>query len=324
MTSLDRNGVTVSSIGPQAQSARITAPSYSLAKSGRAQRENVYITEAHIRTARLGRESPAGALIGAEKTLVGGGVYELPSTLDLAGRGFSFGTSQRIDICHTKLDDLQATDSDNALMPEPDSQPFKYRRDPEHLIGTQPRGQLKDATLLENHAVAFYGRCSPGPGANGGDYGPNFKPTKKNLAPARSFRPKLENQMRWQKTCDTPHEVGPGTYSRRDHSFGQQYLTQRRNQDVHKFPGAAKFPKTRNADQISMLDAARSSVGKQRLSNNRSEPSINFNCDTRGSRERTRCCITKLDEGPKAHMPKMCLSMPSLPSEAVIMRSHVG
>merc|ERR1712039_1043247 len=94
-----------------------------------------------------------------------------------------------------------------------------------------------------------------------------------------------------------------------------------RNQMVNAFPHEAKFPKTRNADAVSMLDAAKSSLGKQGLSNNRSEPTIGFGRGTRHSRSRTAMCITKDDMGPKAFMPRPHMSMPRLPMESDIMRA---
>ena len=51
---------------------------------------------------------------------------------------------------------------------------------------------------------------------------------------------------------------------------------------------------------ISKYDAARSCFGKQVLQKNRSAPSVGFNHDTRDMRNKTKLCMTRLDEGPKA------------------------
>merc|ERR1712178_275171 len=122
------------------------------------------------------------------------------------------------------------------------------------------------------------------------------------MAPARPFGAKLGSK--WQQLSDLPKNVGPGIYPRKDVAIGSQHLSQRKNQPVNAFPHSAKFPKSRNADSVSVLDAAKSSLGKQGLSNNRSEPLIGFGRGTRDQRHRTAMCITKDGMGPKAFMPK--------------------
>merc|ERR1719215_1663963 len=106
--------------------------------------------------------------------------------------------------------------------------------------------------------------------------------------------------------------------------MGKQHLTQRRNPNVHLFPCAPKFPKTRSGDSIIQLDAAKSCLGKQVLNKNRSEPVINFNADSRDTRSKTQLCLTKLDTGPKAHMPKPVFYQPPLPMERVVMATGYG
>jgi len=324
MTSVDRDGFTVSSLGKQAQSGRESIATHKISNVGRHHYDNVYISEDHTRTARIGREG--GPVRGATSTL--GGV------------SFGFGTAKR-DITTLKRtsttrnkpgeffaprnedpDDIPTNDALDIL---PDSQQFKYSRDPTIMIGTEPRGKLKDATLLHNHAVAFYARSSPGPAAIGGEFGPQIGPTKPNLAPARPFGVKTQHKgTDWMRYGDNPQEVGPGRHERKDVSIGQQHLSKRRNQSCHEFPHAPKFPKNRNADTISKLDAARSSMGKQCLGRNRSEPSINFSADDRTTRSKTKLCLTRQDEGPRAMMPKFVARQPPLPSEKMVMRSGFG
>jgi len=309
MTSLDKEGVTVNSIGAQAQSQRNTAPSYGISKTGREHREKVFITEKMIKPNRLCREGP-----------LGGAVYDLPSTLNPKPE-IKMASGKRPDIWGTrKPEDVPSND---ALFIIPDSQNFRYPKQADMKIGTEPRGKLNQAELMQAHAAAFFGRGSPGPAGVGGDYGPDFSVTKPRIGPARKFGVKI-TKPDWMQTSTLPAEVGPGRYPRKDIAVGPQYLSQRRNQSVHAFPRGPKFAKVRSADTISQLDAAISCFGKQKLGKNKSEPSINFNCDTRRARDRTQVCRTDLDKGPVAFMPKMSFSMPSLPSEKAVMRSGIG
>merc|ERR1711964_95415 len=121
------------------------------------------------------------------------------------------------------------------------------------------------------------------------------------MAMAMPFGAKLQSS--WQSLSSQPENVGPGTYSRKDVALGQQHLSHRSNQPANGFTRVAKFAPTRNADSVSLLDAAKSSLGKQGLSKNRSEPVIGFGVGTRDRRSRTTICMTKDDMGPKAFMP---------------------
>mmetsp|Transcript_43902 Transcript_43902/g.139842 ORF Transcript_43902/g.139842 Transcript_43902/m.139842 type:complete len:313 (-) Transcript_43902:1386-2324(-) len=311
MTSLDKDGVTVPALGSQVQSTRRTAPKFGISKVGRSSTESVYISEEHTRTARLGRQSPPG-----------GPVYDLPSTLGGTNVRFSKGPRDLDKLKRTsttrgrpgeyanKVDDPDDVPTNDALDVQVDSQPFKYRRDPEIIIGTNPRGKLKDAELIKNHSSAFYGRASPGPAAIGDTYGPSVGATKPTFAPAQPFGVKIEST--WMKVGDNPKNVGPGAHERRDVSIGQQHLSKRRNQSVHAFPHSPKFPKDKYQDSISVLDNARSCLGRQVLGRNRSEPSINFSADSRSTREKSMICYTRKDEGPRANMPRFTASIPRL------------
>lgn len=311
MTSLDRDSFCVNSIGNQAQSARLTAPSYSLSKCSRASQECTFISKDHIRTQKLGRESDV--------------MYTPRSTLDLE-HGIRFVKGKRPDFHKLAMrgaeepGDMPSGDLMGTL---PDSQPFKYPRSSEIIIGTYPRGKMKEATLLKSHSAAFYGRQSPGPAAIGTDYGPEWKSTKPREAPARPFGKNFANGSMFHVINANP-DIGPGSYPRRDVAIGKQHLTHRKNQSVNEFSHSAKFPKVRSADAISKLDAARSSLGKQVLHRNRSEPSINFNADSRDIRAKTALCMTRADMGPKVNMPKFHMSMPSLPPERMVMTSGFG
>lgn len=310
MTTLDKDGITVTACGKQAQSQRRSSPSFVIAKSGRDQRDKVFITEKHIKCARLGRESP-----------IGGAIYDLPSTLNPKPE-IKFASGTRPDIWGKKEDSMTSNDALCILV---DSQPFRYPKQAEILIGTEPRGKLNQAELMKAHSAAFFGRGSPGPAAVGEAYGPNFAAVKARLGPARKFGIKTKLAPDWTQTSTLPPEVGPGRYPRKDVAIGPQHLTQRRNQSVHAFPQGPKFAKVRSADTVSQLDAARSCFGNQPLGKNRSEPSINFNCDTRKTRDRTMVCMTELDRGPVAAMAKPVFRLPTnMPCEKEIHRSGFG
>lgn len=294
MTSLDKDAVTVPAIGHQAQSTRRNLPSYSFIKAGREQREKVFITKDHIKTSRQGRE---GAL----------GTYTVKR--ELGGVSVGFSKAPGTDLILAKSDCGGLYTNDELAIPI-DSQPYKYRRDATILIGTDPRGKLKDADLLKNHSAAFFGRESPGPAAIGPEFGPNIEPTRERLVRDTTIAGKLPCQ--WSMGGDTPGNVGPGIYVRKDVSIGKQHLSKRKNQSVHAFSHQPKFPKDRSADSIVVLDAAKSSFGKQGLSKNRSEPSVGFGCGSRDKAGRVTICRTVLDQGPKATMPRTVFSMPSL------------
>lgn len=304
MTSLDEHSFMPNSIGRQAQSQRKTQPSYGLSKVSRDQREKMFISHEHSKAGALGRESP-----------IGGAIYNLPSTLD--GKGVAFSKGACTDFLSMKEEVGPGLLTNDELLILVDSQQFKYGRDSTMLIGTEPRGRLKDAELIKNHAAAFFGRQSPGPAAIGEAGGPAFEATKPRMAMAVPFGAKLKSE--WQKVNFNPESVGPGLYPRKDISVGTQHLSQRRNQPVNVFGRQEKFAKGRNADSVSLLDAAKSSLGRQGLSRNRSEPSVGFGVGTRARRDRTAVCMTKEDLGPKAFMPKPHMSMPKLPMESHIM-----
>jgi len=304
MTTLDRDGVTVAACGIQAQSSRLSQPVYGISKVSREQREKMFLSQEHSRAGSLCRESP-----------IGGAIYNLPSTLDTKAMSFTKGAST--DFLNGRPD--LGVDSNAELVILPDSQQFKYGRDLTMIIGTDPRGKLKDAELIKNHASAFFGRASPGPASIGDAGGPKFEITKPRMAMARPFGVKLKSNLFQQSS--QPDNVGPGIYPRSDDCFSHQYLSHRKNQAVNGFSHAPKFPPTRSADSVSLLDAAKSSVGKQALSKNRSEPTIGFGVGTRDRRGKTALCMTEADKGPKAFMPKQQMSMPRLPPERDVMQA---
>mmetsp|Transcript_98947 Transcript_98947/g.284273 ORF Transcript_98947/g.284273 Transcript_98947/m.284273 type:complete len:326 (+) Transcript_98947:131-1108(+) len=325
MTSVDKSGFTVSAVGTQVQSQRESVACHKISRVGRDQVEAVYISEDHTKTARIGRE---GQGLGGAKGTMG-------------GLSFGFGTArrdittlQRTSTTRSKpgeffaptIEDIDDIPTNDALDVIPDGQKFKYVRDPTMVIGTEPRGKLKDAELMHNHAVAFYARSSPGPAAIGGEFGPQYLSTKPRMAMARPFGARTKNKALdfTAPQGESPPEVGPGRHDRRDVSIGPQYLTHRRNQSCHEFPQAQRFKREKNEDAISQLDVARSCMGKQTLARNRSAPSVGFSVDSRDTRSKTKLCMTRSDEGPRAMMPKFVARQPALPSERHLMRSGFG
>mmetsp|Transcript_51083 Transcript_51083/g.119583 ORF Transcript_51083/g.119583 Transcript_51083/m.119583 type:complete len:301 (-) Transcript_51083:18-920(-) len=300
MTSLDKDGIAVNSIGRQAQSSRKTEPSFSLSRCGRHHREAMFISKDHTRTATIGRA-------GASMT------YVVPSTL--SSHAVAFPKSVRKEEKPNFADGVSTNDE---LCININSAPFKFRRDPTIMIGTDARGKMNDAALLKNHSAAFFGRASPGPAA----FRPDDSATRSSLGKATVFGSKPKDKSNY--IGDTPPNVAPGIYERKDDSVGPQALSQRKNHPSHRFPQAAKFPKGTNADTIVNLDNARSSMGKQVLGKNKSETSVGMAKGTRDARSRSALCQTNLDMGPKASLPKQNFALPTLPKESEIMKWGYG
>jgi hypothetical protein len=207
---------------------------------------------------------------------------------------------------------------------EIDSQPFKYERDKTMLFGTESKGHLKNATILKSHSAALVGRVSPGPANYGPAGGPELGPTRKSLAHAVRFGAKTK--VVGSMISQTPAEVGPGLYPRKDVSIGPQHLSQRRTQACNQFGRAPKFGKTKDArgQPIIELDVAVSAFGKQVDGRKKTEPGFGFGTSTRDNARRIQRCMTNADAGPKSNMPHLTLSHPTLPSEKAVMRSGIG
>lgn len=324
MTSVDKSGFTVSALGKQYQSQRESIPSVKISTVSRDQFEKVFISEDHTRTAKIGREGQG--LGGAKSTLSGKNIGFGKAVRDITKlQKTSTSRNKPGEFFAPVSEDIDDRDTNAALDVIPDAQKFKYTKEPTIVIGTEPRGKLKDATLLKSHPVAFYARSSPGPAAIGPEFGPQIGPTKPNISPARTFGQKTKAGKDWTIQGDNPPEVGPGRFDRRDVALGQQHLSTRKNQSCHEFPQASRFRRERTDDGgISKLDAARSAFGKQTLAKNKSAPSVGFSIDTRDTRSRTKLCITRSDEGPKSAMPKFVARQPPLPVERHVMKLGFG
>jgi hypothetical protein len=124
----------------------------------------------------------------------------------------------------------------------------------------------------------------------------------------------------------TPAEVGPGLYPRKDVALGVQHLSQRRTQACNQFGRAPKFGKGKDprGQPIIELDVAVSAFGKQVDGRKKTEPGFGFGTSTRNNAARMQRCMTNADSGPKASMPTLHLSHPTLPSEKAVMRSGFG
>jgi hypothetical protein len=207
---------------------------------------------------------------------------------------------------------------------EIDSQPFKYERFKTVLFGTESKGQLKNATILKSHSAALVGRISPGPANYGPAGGPDIGPTRRKLGQAVRFGAKTKAVG--SMISQTPDEVGPGLYPRRDVAMGTQHLSNRRTQGCNQFGKAPKFGKSKDArgQPIIELNVAVSAFGKQVDGRKRSEPGVGFGTATRDNAMRMQRCMTKTDAGPKANLPRTHLSHPTLPSEKTIMGAGFG
>jgi len=284
---------------------------YSLSKCSRAQRNNNFISEEHARAGALCREGP-------------GPVYDLPSTL---GNGPKVAFSKGVQRVYGKdhhFNSKYNAPSVDCIEAEIDSQPFKYENPKTSLFGTESKGQLKNATILKSHSAALVGRISPGPANYGPAGGPDVGPTRKQLTFA--VRMGAKTKAVGSLISQTPAEVGPGLYPRKDVAIGQQSLSQRRTQACNQFGKAPKFGKSKDArgQPIIELDVATSAFGKQVDGRKKSEPGFGFGTSTRDNARRMQRCMTNADAGPKSNMPTLHLSHPTLPSEKTVMRSGIG
>lgn len=302
----------MSALGKQAASQRETLPTHSFSATGRHHYEKVFISENHTKVAKIGRESQ------------GPGNYNLKSSL--SDRTCSFGvakrditTLQRTSTSRNKAGEFMTPITDDPGLDMPETQQFKFSREPTITMGTEARGRLKDAQMMVNHSAAFYARESPGP-----EYRPDFNVGKPSLETGGLMAAKTKHKgTDWMRFGDTPDDVGPGRHERTDVALGKQHLTKRRNQTVNAFTRAERL-KASKSDSSPDMAAAKSSMGRQPLNRNRSEPSINFNADDRSTRAKSMLCMTKQDRGPTASMPKFVARQPPLPMEKHVMRAGFG
>lgn len=294
MASLAADSFTMPALGKQMTSGRKNAPNVSLSVCSRDKRENVFISRTASRSTPNPKASP-------------GPVYELLEDMG-TGQGvkFSKGPQRVFGSWKAKYPDP----SNDIVRADVDSQPFKYENVKGMLFGTDPKGQLKNATILKNHAQAFYGRHSPGPSA----YLPDPKSTEKKLAFSVKFGAKTK--VIGAEGSGTDALVGPGHYPRTDYSIGSQFLSHRRNQPVNGFSKVPKFggrSRRSGSEPATELKEKPGSLGRQTEANRRTEPSAGFGNATRAHFQRVSRCMTTLDLGPVALMPKAVMSHPQLP-----------
>jgi len=291
MSTLAPDSFTMPALGKQMTSQRSNAPAISLSICTREKRAKQFISKKASKA--VSGQSP-------------GPVYDLPDTMGKHGVAFTKGPQRVFGNWKANYPDP----SNDVVGAEVDSQPFKFENVKGTLFGTDPKGQLKNATILKNHAQAFYGRQSPGPQA----YLPDPTCTEKKLTYATPFGAKTKVKNPTGGSTDA--EVGPGHYKRTDYAIGNQNLSHRRNQPTNGFSKMPKFGgKKRRAgsEPTTELDINLSSFGKQVSAQRRSEPAMGFGNATRAHFQRVSRCMTALDVGPVALMPKATMSHPTLP-----------
>lgn len=295
MAELAGDSFTMPALGKQNTSSRKNAPNYSLASCSRDKRANVFISREASRSTPAPNASP-------------GPVYELPDTWGKSGLSVKFTKGPQRVFGNWKAN---YPDSSNDVVGATiDSQPFRYHNVKGTLFGTDPKGQLKNATILKNHAQAFYGRQSPGPQA----YLPDATATEKKLTHATPFGAKTK--VIGEEGSGTDEQVGPGHYKRTDFSIGAQALSHRRNQPTFAFSKMPKFggrKRRAGSEPATELKVNLSSFGKQVDATRRSEPAMGFGNATRAHFQRVSRCMTALDVGPVATMPRAVMSHPNLP-----------
>ncbi|KAF4712445.1 hypothetical protein FOZ63_030019 [Perkinsus olseni] len=274
----------VSAVGHQKESLKPTEPSYSFGLGTRDAREKLFISKDHEKLMPP-RCSP-------------GPVYRLESQSD--DHSYTFGTAPQRPSPGKRYPDA-SIDLTNALV---DSQAFKYPAVKGTVFGTDPKGQIKNATIMKNHAPAFYGKASPGPTA----YNPDSRHT--------SRIPRVPQITLGSKTkilaseCQTPPVVGPGTYPLPP-SVGTQYLSQRRNLSTYSFTKARRVaernqripvPATGKGDLTTR--SVVSSIGPQHESRNSNAPTFGFGTATRDQKSKTFLVQTPGDTGPSGSWAK--------------------
>ncbi|EER00906.1 hypothetical protein Pmar_PMAR002976 [Perkinsus marinus ATCC 50983] len=285
---IDQNGARKSNgagwVGHQRDSLKPTRPSYSFGLGTRGAREKLFISKEHEKLMPP-RCSP-------------GPVYRVESQIE--DHSYTFSTAAQRPSQKKRYPD-SSVDLTNALV---DSQPLKYPTVKGTIFGTDPKGHIKNATILKNHASAFYGRISPGPTA----YSPDDKQTSRTPRAPRAILGSKTKIL--ASECQTPAVVGPGTYPSPT-SMGTQHLSQkwdrahRRNLSSYTFSKARRAGERSKKSSVDTMDrvdstsrGAISSIGEQHDSRIATAPKFGFGTATRDHKAKTFLVRIPGDTGP--------------------------
>jgi len=282
-------------IGPQASSQRPTAPGYSFGSSSREAEARVFISKAHEQL-KPSVHSP-------------GPVYKLPSQLGV-GKGFSFGSSKqrhqrRAPYPDSSIDLIEAT---------VDSQTVKFDTPKGYLFGTESKGCMLNATILQTHPQVNYGLLSPGPVA----YTPNEMCIARNPEQYSIASKHTGGELQAQ----TPANVGPGRYKHQA-AIGTQISSVKKSLASWTMGKAKRFPESRTeptAVEVPLNLPGVNAMGTQVKSRKATAAAFGFGTSTRDHKAKTFLVQTPLDKGPANFLPKPNLRHPKLPMEKELVK----
>jgi hypothetical protein len=284
MSHLSPDSQTIASLGRQHTSTKPTLPAFSFSAASRDEISKLYISREHDKLTPS-RWSP-------------GAIYTVPSSLNTQ-TSYSFGkASKTAALKHNR----PAEDLTLAL---PDSQSFKFVTFPSVLFGTDSRENMKNATILQNHPQAFFGKHSPGPQA----YTVTQPP--KHAVPSVTFGSKTKILA---SDCQTPANVGPGSY-KKPAAVGVQVESDKPSQRTVKFGKAARAPSRKVVQPVTNVDGGVAAIGRQYSSKLKNAAVVVFGTGSRAGMEKVAMVGDAVGVGAKPRLPH-----PVLPLERDIVR----
>lgn len=296
----DKDSFDVKSLGRQFQSKRETAPSFSISKCGRAQRDKVFISK-EASNSQVNPDTP-------------GAIYEVAvSTLNLeTGQRFGKGPQRTFGRWKAKYPDSSV----DTLQRTVDTQPFRYKNWLSIKFGTEELGLTNNIELMKAHIVAFQGKDSPGPQYMASKVENTSKYTTFPKVPF-GVKTMVGSMYATSKEAQN-NTVGPNSYPPRV-SLGKQNLSQNRNAVTHAFPKGSRFGRRAAQTDAPVPDMNLSSFGRQLRNTRRTEPRVGFsNAGRSGAQKMTRC-LSDLDK-PTA-LGRQFLSHPDICKESKLIRN---
>ena len=263
-----------------------THPSFSFGAAQRDEIAKLYISKEHDKLTPS-RWSP-------------GAIYQVKSSINHE-TAHSFGKASRSNSRPHRV-------SEDVTSANPDSQHFKFPAFASVLFGTDSRDNLKNATILQNHPQAFFGKHSPGPQA----YTVTQPP--REVVPAITFGHKTKILA---SDSQTPVNVGPGSYLV-PAAVGPQVESTKSSHPTVRFARAARAPQRRVSQPVTNVDGGVPSIGRQFSSKLPNASHVVFGSGTRDHASKTALILTPLDKG--AGGASVRLPHPVLPLERDLVR----
>jgi hypothetical protein len=266
-----------------------SSPSFSFPHGSRESLEKVYVSKEHDKLI-----APKGSP---------GAIYDIPSSVP-GPVAWSFGSGKRSSTsAHAPIE--SSIDLTFAL---PDSQKMKFRGPKGVVFGTEGRGSMKNAAILEKSPQVFYGPHSPGPTA--------YTVGRSGLSVDPSFFFGLKTKV-MAAECQTPENVGPGIYPVTS-SVGATFDSRWRNMTGCRFSRAPRHPvRARQVQPVTLIEN-KPSIGKQPSSKLANPAVAVFGRASRDQVSKTAMCFTAMDRGA-ASLP-LRIAHPSLPLHRDIVK----